>query len=1697
MKNKLIRLLTLLTVLSLLLGAFAACANDGDDTETQAPTGTSAPTETGTEAGAADTDPEAESGTETDSEADTDGDSEADTDEDTEEDTDDETEDEAELMGPHADLISSANALANGVQSYFTDASRTHFVIKNQEMKMTYARSASSAQLVESLENTQGAAYITNTMDAFIRMKNPSTGELNTFYSSTSSYSAEVNLYRFGYYYYQGLFEFQNFVPANVEYTKEEDLNIKYFNNEASHNIKGKKDGSDIGFWITDSSDPYIVYNGFSYDTTEYNALSITVRSEGGATGGMLRVNVGKSYNEEQVINLSFKDDGEFHTYILPLSAISGYTDGNLTGIRFDIDGAKVGAGLVFKEMKLLSADYSSIPIDISTNRHFHVYSDKMHHAIQYAATADTENVDAIGMLTEIAADTVDKMILVDTDGKTYDNLDGIDWSKIVAVGFDIKDAGIFGFILPDAIEGGSISVELSDGIYRIVQERAPEGNKILVSPEKTQNKNDVYLAQRVYTDENHSFDEFLFETYCERNPLVGKNIKVSSTYSNNGKFAGYDPIRGIYVLNIDSPKGSFSECYNNPNKDWKINFDISSGDTDRDIYIMTAALVGVLECAALLDENMMHLPMPIEVIKNFSEPEGERNLFNLDDPTFSEAIWHMSLKAGEINEYTIVNLYQNWGRYPLKQISSIPFHCPYYHLSTGTTETNCIVPWFGTAGLAKTLGTLPDFRTMSAPLWKGQPQHNSCGSHTWLQYTDSEGNYYATENIHNHIDSYGPTYAELLMTNISDDGKILIEYSHMEMPQVDENRTYYTMNYTVLEDLTINDFRNNFKFYSVSDNESRGIYRDIGYLDENNEYAYAKVCQFSEDKKTSQSFVLGDECPYFSLFNMSGAYDPKYNPTGYANTSAEGYANLAFLVYNSEFNISSLDETPSFIITETNNRVSVSLDLDTVTLKAGDTITINAILLPWGSQELDNLGTLLSVSESGEPIYKTEPSSREDGYVSPTYDTPVDDEVGLYLDKNARNVREDTLLSPLTVTSETDEIIESVYVPRIKSADGKTAEFTLSGGNNNVAARIYGFDTLGVPIVEEFVDGKWVVYELSSKDSPNAGEFPHEYDGYGVHYDGDGTYSYSFVTTMFDGAPRKFRISLDEDFDSFAKEEAPASNLDLLAGYSDPEELAESFTSQVMFNGTVISEDRDYVTVTLQNNSEYSESYAIVYSTKDASKESGQYLAIKYRLPATNAEKINTFEIFASTLNTGATGGDQFSVPANPNGEWQVIIIDLSKAAPAFSANDDGKYYAKYVRLDINGKYTQSPKIDLAFVGLDPSLEAICELVGEDFSVVNYVDGEGSHKLNTSTASIIELTYLDPSSGYTQSDVAFASQIDNIHGNKGLRPSHSSQGGMIRSVPEINLNENYVLKLNGWCAADGGINKYIWSMDGGKTWQDVLNLDKLTDANEDILKSAQVRSKTTFADLTASAKNAAFQNSDYGLCIDLSAYKDQTLNIVFAAVPEKDTSTIILLYSFAYLRCVPPTDSGSSTPTPGAGATDTDITQKLDENATLKQSTLLYGGNSDAIGKVASVNSVTRASQGVTVDAAKNGIALDDENKLSIRGWCCVDGGISKFVWSPDNGITWYDVISSTAFDLTSAEDPIFTTAQGRSGGKFADPEGSFKNANFQTSPGIVLDLSVLEGTTDSANIWVAAVPVQDESTVCLLFNITGLALK
>lgn len=1195
-----------------------------------------------------------------------------------------------ELEGPYADIIEISNKYANGVNAFYPDPTRSSFIVENNNMSVSNTLLQTEAKLVSSIKNSAGKSYIENTMDVFVKMK-----EGGTFYASNSINGATVNIDRFGYYYYQTVISGQNF-SSELTVNSEKNLNVSVPDRVINMTSATQNDDGSISVSVLDTTDPQVQYISIEpFAASEYNYIAVTMKidcvGECLLVGGQLFIAAGSKtgFNSSQSTSFKMVGDGEYHTYFIRVDRLPDYI-GNVTKLRLDLDGI-LNDKFTIKEIKAVNASDGNAPA-LSMRRTFNTYTDKNLQVIQVSANADTANIESIGMITDIKADTVEN-IIVKAGGKLYTSLEGVDWSAAEYVGFDVKDVGIFGYILLNDATSGNLQVTLEDGYYRIIQSRAPENNALFKPTSATLNENDFYMGQRIYTDDSHDFAAFVHEAECERNPIPAENITIKSP-SNNGAYVGYNALRGAYEFTLDD-SGFNSAYYSEGNKHFAVTFSIKGDDKDRIIYMMAAVKSGQLECAALLDGSRELLPVPIEVSKNFSD--GDYSIHQIEDSTWSETFFPIPIKASTETNYTLLHLYQNWGRFPLKQISSIKFGCPYYHLSTGVIETNCIVPWFVTGGQKNVFATLPDHRAMSAPFWGSQPQHTSGGSHAFLHYIDSDGRYIAAEIYKNTITSYGPTYAEVITDYYSDDGKIKATYTHMEMPQTDENRGYYTITYDVIEDITINNFREDFVIYAMMPKPSV-TYQNIGYLNVDNECKITKT----NTKDSPKYYVLGDNCPYFSYFRDDDC------------TANDGYVNLSFLILDSEIIIGGEKITPNFVISDLDKTVSLSLNIDSeVTLKAGDRISLNAIIMPWGSQISDY------DSEEFAP------------------------------DQNVRDVRENSLLDPLRISEVNGcDNVSSAFLPTVRSLDGISAEFTVAGGNNNCTIKVDGLVNRTIPTVMELVDGEWVRYNLSSRYYPDKAGYKNRYDGYGITYEDDGFYSYSFVIEMNDGEPRTFKFIADEE--QFVNEvKPPQSETEEDAGgiyvgtnkYYDANAILTAVKNgRGSGKVEVLNDGIDFVRV-YGNNSSAEAFLTIHQAVNDTSGiKTGQFFVFKYRVASDKPEN-DYFALFSSTEEAFAKQEHTISYSKiSKDGEWHVVVINYADAKPdAFKAAENGTYNAQYLRFDVlNTKTATTSYVDIAFMAFDDDFNEVLNLVKEDHETIEYYNGD-HHTLNTADGQMPE----------------------------------------------------------------------------------------------------------------------------------------------------------------------------------------------------------------------------------------------------------------------------------------------------------------------------------------------------------------------
>ena len=987
---------------------------------------------------------------------------------------------------PYGKTIATAANYANTVNGYFTDSGRGVYRITNLRSRVDLDLQGTeddSPAAVYELTNSQGVPYISRTMDAYI------VGDdgIRLFAGDNP---ARANLYDQGYYYYNLHILDQTFGSfTENDYAARKKLPLNDFYGLSDVETPVLHDDGSLTYKVANPYDPYICFmlREGDYSLKDYEAFAVTVKSSLSSEADLFFI-CGNydSFSAEQRYTFRIAADNKYHTYIIMFDS-SKDMSGALKAFRLDA-GTVAGEEIEISDISLIKLSRETPPVKL--DRTLNVYPDKITESVLIRATRSTNAVSAMGMLTKIAADTVEKILVNDAAG-SHSSLDEVDWDSAGSVGFDIKDAGIFGYILGwEEDIAGKLHVSLEDGYYVLTQERSLNGRSI------KKNGSEMF-AHTLYTDETHSFDGFIDAAEAEREPLEVTVIEENS--SRKSTFLKYDSSIGAYMFEYTGIP-NFDAGYGQPLKEHKVQFSITGGGKDRIVYLRNNEYAaGCLESAVVMDGNNMLLPIGMECAKNFGG-DGEELFFTLgDSDPYGFSLFPAYIEAGQSSTFTIANLYEQWGNYRLKQVSSIRFHSAYYHMSLGVTETNCI-------NLYSTMSRLPDHRGLSTVYWSDeqldvvdangnptgektiygqQPQHCNVGSHTFLQYTDSEGSFNSYENCgRTVISGAGPTYMDLTLNYMSFDGKVYQTYRHVEMPQTDENRGYYELDYVFLDDVTVNSCKDDFSIYAMTYN-----YDNFGYLNENNEPAIVSC-----NMNGYSYYKLGTEYPYFDCFHKTTK-----NLKAYIRDDAS--CNVACLIESSEITVGGKAYTKGFVVKQGNNTASLTLDLDgKVTFKKGDRIKIRMILMPWG-------------------------------------DFFSEDDV------NVRMVRVNTLQNPVKLEATAGTPGEDRIIPSVRSADGEAAEFTLSGGypnvrdlpgyatseytkykntwerDYNITVKVGGLSKLGVPTVNELVNGSWQRYELASSLG---------YDGYSVEYAADGTFTYCFVVTMTEANARTFRLEVN-----------------------------------------------------------------------------------------------------------------------------------------------------------------------------------------------------------------------------------------------------------------------------------------------------------------------------------------------------------------------------------------------------------------------------------------------------------------------------------------------------------------------------------------------------------------------------------------
>lgn len=687
----------------------------------------------------------------------------------------------------------------------------------------------------------------------------------------------------------------------------------------------------------------------------------------------------------------------------------------------------------------------------------FYTYSDKMHQAFRILTTQDTAYMTEFGFEMKLKRENVNA-IEVKADGETLTNPDGeYDFADFEYVGLDIKDAGIVGIIV--AGQETKVSVEV-DEYYVIIRQ--------YLSLDGIKDGGEEQFGNRLYTDETHEFDGIRQANNEERNPLTEANITVDEEV-DDAQFTGYNHLTGTYDFELRGTDFA-TAFYKEQQKKYYENIKIKDVPENRTLYFRVHTMFPI-EGAAVVDSDEKLIPIPLQVCKNFGN-EKEEPVYNPSDTAYGETYMPVCVEKDQEYDFSIINVYQQWGNYDIKQLSSIDYFTSYYHLSTGVTETNCISPYYAAYadGNYDFAWFLPDFRGCSGNFWgnwdtmAADPQYNSVG--TVYAPTNNKGASMA-DYLYSDIKYSGLTHADLEYSFVAEDGTYEYTMRHVELPQKDESRTYYTIDFTFLEDCTLD----NEQFSIIGFDGRKGIFSNAAYLDSDGNHQEVKN---PTEAGTATIYPLNKEGSYFTYYGLSDSFTGE---TGNFGLIVKDYS-ITVDGKESEVGLAFLNDFRNNFHWGAGNYGALTLDA-TTSFKKGDTIHIDMILLPYGLVGQDDC-------------------------------------------QNVLNVYQDSVVNPLTVEAQVGEAVDDTYIPTVVCEDN-TAEFTLTGGlaengeGVNYAVKVQGFDKLTVPKIYEKVNEEWQEYKFSTELG---------YDGYGIDIEDD-KLTYSFVFTQ-EEAGKTFKVTAE-----------------------------------------------------------------------------------------------------------------------------------------------------------------------------------------------------------------------------------------------------------------------------------------------------------------------------------------------------------------------------------------------------------------------------------------------------------------------------------------------------------------------------------------------------------------------------------------
>lgn len=334
-------------------------------------------------------------------------------------------------------------------------------------------------------------------------------------------------------------------------------------------------------------------------------------------------------------------------------------------------------------------------------------------------------------------------------------------------------------------------------------------------------------------------------------------------------------------------------------------------------------------------------------------------------------------------------------------------------------------------------------------------------------------------------------------------------------------------------------------------------------------------------------------------------------------------------------------------------------------------------------------------------------------------------------------------------------------------------------------------------------------------------------------------------------------------------------------------------------------------------------------------------------------------------------------------------------------------------------------------------------------------------------------------------------------------------------------------ITFSGYAVVKGGVEKYMWSADNGKTWYDMktsilsnadvstliaaeshaensmigLHIENANDSNGDEVKytfggTDYICERANFDANSINGKNAYYTIT---ASMEGTPYENKTnLNIIFAAVPSVDPDMRCEI--MRVINYNPPVNYVSQTLEVRSdvlvGANDylsaAYITGNYDSENTFDFSSC-YGVSANSGDRVADAGLYSLRAENSSDDYEDIRALFKDfpvKKSMTFYGYAMLEGGTEGYYWSLDYGKTWIPCIAdSTSITSTDPYSDGFLRVARKNwyDGRSFDPAGSMLTNAFVPQEGAGLKIDLSEYTGKIVDVIVAAKPAKGGAYVPL----------